>query len=129
MLARLAIPLPVLAKHRGAMRKLQQRESYRLAFSFLVVSKRVSDALRDKRPASIHRLNAAGMAIVHFICHSQRRRRKRNEWRIQRAVAAAAAAGAILQRLHAIDQHRVTVSAANEVLERLQAVLKQELEP
>jgi hypothetical protein len=108
---------------------LHAREAYALSESFLQICHDVSDVLRPSRPASIHRLNEAAFATVHFVIHSHRRRKKARTWRIERALAAATAAELVLRRLLQVDGHRALVSAGLEICERLQCALREELGP
>ena len=107
--------------------KLKQRESLVVANEFWMVTHRLCDIFRHVLPASSDRLASASCRIVHFIIHSDSKLHKRpGQWRIQRALAASAAAGAALRRMKRVPEHRIAVSAAEEVLERLGNALRKD---
>jgi hypothetical protein len=112
------------------LKKFERRESYCAAHEFLNVSHDVCDVFRHVLPASTWRLGSASVQIIHFIIHSERSlNRLPGQWRIGRALSAARAARAALRRMYKVPQHRIPVSAALEVLERLMAALEKERLP
>ena len=124
-----AIPLP--ARHIDPcpmLKRLERREAYRLTHSFVMIAHDVHTRLYHKRPASVWRLTAAATQMMHFVIHSDSAiKKRRGQWRLRRALAAARAAAVVLKRLSSEHEHRAIISATAEVLERAIRALEEEI--